>query len=124
MLPALEQCLGLFLGVIGQNPSVSKSNRSYPKLHNINLHNVTHSLISQNPRGWMFVVQISVLIVTSLSLISRNLSLMQTTNEVNPHPRFVSCVNMWSVFFFFFFLNVRACICHIALEGQVEWTTP
>jgi hypothetical protein len=39
---------------------------------------------------------------------------------------------MWSVFFFFFFfffflchlLNVGACICHIALEGQAEWTTP
>ena len=58
----------------------------HPKLHNINLHNVTHSLISQNPREWMFVIQISLLIVTFLSLISQNLSLMQTTKEVNPHP--------------------------------------
>ena len=56
------------------------------KLCNINLHNVTHSLISQNPRERMFVVQISLLIVTFLSLISRILSLMQTTKEVNPHP--------------------------------------
>ncbi len=78
----------------------------------------------------MFVVQISLLIVTFLSLISRNLSLMQTTKEVNPHPRIAPCVNMWSVTFFFFFffflchlLNVGACICHIAREGQVEWTT-
>jgi hypothetical protein len=34
---------------------------------------------------------------------------------------------MWSVTFFFFLchlLNVGACICHIAWEGQVEWTTP
>ena len=28
----------------------------HPKLHNINLHNVTHSLISQNPTERMFVV--------------------------------------------------------------------
>ena len=45
----------------------------HPKLCNINLHNVTRSLIPQNPRERMFVVQISLLIVTSLSLISRNL---------------------------------------------------
>jgi hypothetical protein len=67
-----------------------------PKLRNINLHNVTHSLISQNPRERMFVVQISLLVVTLLSLISWNLSLMQTTKEANPHPHFAPCVNMWS----------------------------
>ena len=79
----------------------------------------------------MFVVQILLLIVTFLSLISSNLSLMQTTKVVNPHPRIVTCVNMWSVTFliFFFFscchlLNIDACICHIVWEGQVEWTTP
>jgi hypothetical protein len=76
----------------------------------------------------MFVVQISLLIVTFLSLISRILSLMQTIEEVNPHPRIARCVNMWNVTFFFFFfyhlLNVGVCICHIAREGQVEWTTP
>jgi hypothetical protein len=98
------------------------------KLCNINLHNVTHSLISWNLREWMFLVQISLLTVTFHSLIPRNLSLMQTTKEVNPHPRIASCVNMWSVFFFFFFflcplLNVGACVFHIAWEGQVEWTT-
>ena len=37
----------------------------HPKLHNINLHNITHSLISRNPREWMCVVQISLLIITS-----------------------------------------------------------
>jgi hypothetical protein len=42
----------------------------HPKLHNINIHNVTHSLISRNPREHMFVVQISLLIVTFLSLTS------------------------------------------------------
>ena len=33
----------------------------------------------------MFVVQISLLIVSFLSFISEDLSLMQTTKEVNPH---------------------------------------
>jgi hypothetical protein len=50
----------------------------------------------------MFVVQILLLIVTFFSLISQILSLMQTTQEVNPHPRIAPSVNMWSVFFFFF----------------------
>jgi hypothetical protein len=39
----------------------------------------------------MSVVQISLLNVTFLSLISRNLSLMQTTREVNPHPHITPC---------------------------------
>jgi hypothetical protein len=100
----------------------------HPKFRTINLHNVTHSSTSRNLREWMFVVQISLFIVTFLSLISRNLSLIQTTKEVNPHPRTAPCVNMWSATFLFLFLchllNVGACICHIALEGKVEWTTP
>ena len=97
----------------------------HPKLRNINFHNVTHSLISWHPRERMFVVQISLLIVTFLSLISRNLSLMQTAKEVNPHPRIAPFVKTF--FFLFFFLchllNVGACVHHIAREGQVEWTT-
>jgi hypothetical protein len=97
---------------------------------NINLHNITHSLISQNPREHMFVVQISLLIATFLSLISQNLSLMQTTKVVNPHPHIALRVNMWSVtilfliFFLSHLLNVGAYICHITQEGQVKWTTP
>ena len=77
----------------------------------------------------MFIVQISLPIVTFLSLISRNLSLMQITKEVNPHPHIAPCVNIWSVTFLFLFfvlchlLNVGTCVCHIAQEGQVEWTT-
>ena len=74
----------------------------------------------------MFVVQISLLIITFLSPMSQNLSLMQTTKEVNPHSHIASCVNTWSVFFFFFLchlLNVGACVRHIAWEGQVELTT-
>ena len=73
----------------------------------------------------MFVVQISLLIVTFLSLVSQILSLMQSTKEVNSHPRIAPCVNMWSVCFFLLchLSNVDACIRHIAQEGQVEWTT-
>ena len=102
----------------------------HPKHCNFNLHNISHSLISQNPRERMFVVQKSNLIVTFLSLISQILSLMKTTKEVNPHPLIAPCVNMWSVTFLFLFFfhfchlsNVGACICHISREGQVEWTT-
>ena len=99
----------------------------HPKLCNINPHNVTHSLMSPNPMEWVFVVQISLLIVTFLSFISQNLSLMQTTQEANPHPHIGQCANMWSVTFFFFFfhhlLNVGACVRHIAQEGQVECIT-
>jgi hypothetical protein len=40
----------------------------HPNLRNNNLHSVTHSLISRNPRERMLVVQISLLIVTFLSL--------------------------------------------------------
>jgi hypothetical protein len=68
----------------------------------------------------MFVVQISPLIVTFLSLISLNLSLMQTIKAVNLRPRIAPCVNMGSFFFFFHLLNVGACVCHIVWEGQVE----
>ena len=40
----------------------------------------------------MFVVQISLLIITFLSLISQIVSLTQTTQEVNPHPRIAQYV--------------------------------
>jgi hypothetical protein len=42
----------------------------------------------------MFVVQISLLIVTFLSLISPNLLSMQTTQEVYPRPCITPRVNM------------------------------
>jgi hypothetical protein len=54
---------------------------------------------------------------------------MQTTKEDNPHPYIAPFVNMRSITFFLFFflchlLNVGACICHTAREGQVEKMTP
>ena len=80
----------------------------------------------------MFIVQVSLLIVMFLSLISQNLSLMQTIKEVNPHPCIVPCVNMWSVtflfFFFFFFLcHLVECWCmhpphHLGRPSGVDYT--
>ena len=95
------------------------------KLRNTNLHNITHSLISWNPRERMSIVQIPLLIVTFLSLISRILSLMPTTKEVIPRPRIAPCVNMWSAIFFFFFF-----LCHLlmlvraysTLPGKAKWS--
>ena len=76
-----------------------------PKILNINLRNVTHSPISSNTRGHMFLVQISLLIVTFLSLISQVFfPLMQSIKEENPHPCIAPRVSMWSLFFF---------LCHI-----------
>jgi hypothetical protein len=52
---------------------------------------------------------------------------MQTTKEVNPHPRITPCVNMWSITFLFLFLflfflchllNVGACVRHITRESH------
>ena len=104
----------------------------YHKFCNINLHNIIHSLISWNLTERMCVVQVSHLVVTCLSLISRVLSLMQTTKEVNPHPHIAPCVNMWSVNFLFLFLifflchllNVGACMCQIARELKAKWSGP
>jgi hypothetical protein len=115
----------------GNSSSLGTNLTIHPNLRNINLHNGTHFLISLNPMEWIFVIQISLLIVTFLSLISQYLSLMQTTKEVNPRLHIVPCVNMWSVtflFFFFFFLchllNVGACVHHIAWEGhEVDHTS-
>jgi hypothetical protein len=52
--------------------SKSRPGPRHLKLRNMNLHNVTHSLISWNPRERMFVVQISLLVVTfSLHCITK-----------------------------------------------------
>ena len=70
--------------------------------------------MSLNPRERMFVAQISLHIDTFLSLISRTLSSMQTTQEVNPHPCSAPRVNMWNVtflFLFLFFMPLVECWC-------------
>jgi hypothetical protein len=105
----------------------SDTSNKHPKLHNINHHNVTHSLISREPREWMFVVQISLLIVTFLSLISQILSLMQTTKEANPHPCIAPCVNMWSITYFSSsYATTRWMLVHAyaTLPEKVKWSGP
>ena len=58
----------------------------HPKLRNINPLNVTYSLISRNPWELMFVVQISLLIVTFLSLISRIYVINANRQRSQPTP--------------------------------------
>ena len=64
-----------------------------------------HSLISWNPGERMFVGQISLLVASLSPPYIMDCVIMQTGKEVNPHPRIAPCVNMWSVFLFFFFIN-------------------
>jgi hypothetical protein len=96
----------------------------HPKLRNINFHNATHSLISRNPRERMFVVQISLFIVTFSPYITKFVINANHKRSQLLHPRIAPCVNMWSATFLCHLLNVGACICHIVHEGKVEWTTP
>ena len=91
----------------------------HAKLRDINLHNVTYSLISRNPKKWMFVVQISLLIVTFLSLVPQNF--VNNVNYQRSQPTPSHCGR--SIFFFCHLLTVGACVRHIAQEGQVEWIT-
>ena len=54
---------------------------------------------------------------------------MQTTKEVNPHPRIAPCVNMCSVtflFLFFFLCHLLECRCmHTSLcLGNTKWNGP
>ena len=96
----------------------------HSKLHNINFCNVTYSLISQNSRERMFLVQISLLIVTFLFFISRVLPLMQTTIEVNPHPRIVPYVNtMECPFLFILPMSLVELLVHgcVTLLRKVKW---
>ena len=57
--------------IAGLGYSAKPSTSIHPKVCNINLHNITCSLINWNPSEWMFVTKISFLIVTFLSLISQ-----------------------------------------------------
>ena len=64
-------CLLQTLVTVGPMSFYFIMEKIHPKLRMINLHNVTLSPISQNPREQMFVVQISLLIVTSLPYITK-----------------------------------------------------
>ena len=63
--------------------------RIHPKLRIINPHNVIHSLMSQNPREQTFVVHISLLIVTFLSLLPPKFVI--NANHPRSHPTPLHC---------------------------------
>ena len=94
-------------------PSIGFPNRGdilvRPKLHNINPHNVTHSLISQNPREQMFIVQISLLIVTFLYLYITEFVINANHQRNQPTPLHCAMCYMWSVAFLFLFF-----LCHLS----------
>ena len=94
----------------------------HPKLCNINARNVTHSLIFQNPRDLMFVVQISLLIVTFLSLILQNLSLMQTIKEASPHRHVSICGVSPSYSYSYSYATCWMLVhAHVTSPGKAKW---
>ena len=97
----------------------------HPTLCNINLHSVTHFEISRKPQGTEVrssnltpYCHISLPYITD-SIINANCPRSQPTPSCCVMCQYVEC-----------YLIVLIChihtfaICHIALEGQVEWTTP
>jgi hypothetical protein len=66
----------------------STLNIVHPKLRNNNIHNVTHSLIFWNLRERMFVVQISLLIVTFLSLYIMKFVISANHQRSQPTPTY------------------------------------
>ena len=87
------------------------------KLHNINPYNTTHSLISRNPKERMPVVQISLLIVTFLSLISQICHVCKPPKKQPTPSHCAMCQYVEShllililLFFRCHLLNVGACI--------------
>ena len=90
-----------------------------------NLCNVTHSLISWNLMERMFLVQISLLIATFLSLISRGFVITAHHHRGSTHTlalrRVPICgVSSSSSSSYATCWIVGAWICHIAREGRVE----
>ena len=82
----------------------------------------------------MSLVQISLLIVTFLSLLSQNLSLMQTTKEINPTPshcamcQYVEC-HLLILILFLLLISLVECWCmHMSHRpgrtSGVDHTTP
>jgi hypothetical protein len=76
----------------------------------------------------MFLVQVSLLIVTFLSLVLQNLSFMQTTQEKSTHTLTLRHVSTCGVSFSSSSSSSSSyatcwMLVHIAREGQVEWIT-
>jgi hypothetical protein len=119
--------------------SSKKVTSVHPKLCNINPHNVNHSLISQNPMEQMFVVHISLHVVTFLSLISRIFVINANHQRSQPTPSHCAmyqCVEgllllllLLLCFFIFFLMPFVECWCMhmphcLGRPSGVDHTTP
>jgi hypothetical protein len=89
----------------------------HPTLRNINPRNATHALISPNPRQQMFVVQVSLLIVTFLSLISSDFVIDANHQRSQPTPshcamcQYVECRLHIFNFPFLLLMSLVGCWC-------------
>ena len=107
----------------------------HPKLRNINLHNITHSIISPNPRDARSsnitpYCHISLPYITNFVIKANHQRSQPSHCAMCQHVEchiLIIIISIILLFFFFFLhklLNIGACICHITREGQVEWTPP
>jgi hypothetical protein len=105
----------------------------HPKFRNINPHNVTHPLISPNPRGRMFVAQISLLVVTFLSLLSWNFVINANHWRSQSHALALRHVSICGVLpscscYFSFSFSYATCwmLVHACAtsSGKAKWSAP
>ena len=81
-----------------------QDHQACPELCKINLHDITHSLISQNPRERMFVLQISLLIVTCIFLYIMNFVIH--ANRQRSQPTLLHCAQCHYVECHLLILNI------------------
>ena len=103
----------------------------HPILRNINLHNITHSLISRNSRERMFVVQISLLIVTFLSPNISNFVINANHQRSQPTPlhcamcQYVECHFLIVILLLSSYATCWMLVhAYAALPGRVKWSGP
>ena len=107
----------------------------HPKLHNFNLHYVTRSLISWNPRERMCMVQISLLIVSCLSLISHVFVINANHQRSQPTLlhcatcQYVECHLLILILLLLLLLPLVECWCmhplhRLGRQSKVDHTTP
>ena len=99
----------------------------HPKLRNINLHNINHSLISRNPREQTLVVQLSLLTVTFLSLISQFFVINASHQRSQPIPLHCAMCRYVECHLLLLLLSLVECWCMHMLRTSprtVKWSGP